>query len=467
MAKIKSFPNNQDEYIGAEDVMRWLHGRTSGVFGANGKASVAPVLDSMGVTVSDGNGWIANDDGNGVVWWIDNEANAGEKLTLAIDMADGVLGRIDRVVVSWETTNYVALPEVSILKGTPSSLPTPPALTNNNTMRQISLARIAVPAGTVAITSNMITDERLDPSVCGIVTAGVGVDTSVMQAQFEAMLAYMEGRTIVPIPSASEAGKAVIVNPNGNGYALEEIQTNIPVTSNPGAEVDIWIDPDEENATATLDQIGAAPAGLVLENKYVSTDGEMTAFILEKFTNLANFTCGHFMVRNAPLFGSNALVRIVKTTYNAGIVEATVKKSEGYVLKYRNTITDSSLDDWSMVNPPMIAGTEYRTAERWNGKPVYTKLIDCGNMPVAGSVKEVPLGVSGLDRILYAHGSMSTGDCLPYINYASSVGNPNSQINLSCTIYNVKIATVAWGAGNDVTSFTALVQIKYTKKEDS
>ena len=41
MAEIKSFPNNQDEYSGAEDVMRWLHGRTSGVFSASGNAAVA------------------------------------------------------------------------------------------------------------------------------------------------------------------------------------------------------------------------------------------------------------------------------------------------------------------------------------------------------------------------------------------------------------------------------------------
>lgn len=40
MANIKSFPNNQDVFIGAEDVMKWLHGRTSGVFGAAGNASV-------------------------------------------------------------------------------------------------------------------------------------------------------------------------------------------------------------------------------------------------------------------------------------------------------------------------------------------------------------------------------------------------------------------------------------------
>lgn len=268
MAKIKSFPNNQDEYIGAEDVMRWLHGRTSGVFGADKNASVAPVIDSMGVTVSDGNGWLANDAGNGVVWWVENEAKTGNKLALSVDMADGILNRIDRVVVSWETTNYVALPEVSILKGTPATNPVPPALTNSDTLRQISLARITIPAGTTAITGDMITDERLDSSVCGIVTEKVGVDTSVMQAQFEAFWAknvadfeaYMAHQKakwdefmaniaesgLVPIPTPNEAGMAVLVNENGDGYTLAEIQTNIPVTEEVPEDADMWIDPSDD-----------------------------------------------------------------------------------------------------------------------------------------------------------------------------------------------------------------------------
>ena len=192
MANIKSFPNNQNEYVGAEYVMRWLHGRSSGVFGADGNAAVAPVLDAMAVTVSDGNGWISNDNADGVVWWIDNESANGSKLQLPMDMADAVLPRIDRVVVSWQTTNYVALPEVSILKGVPASNPVAPTLTNNNILRQISLAAIRIPAGSTAITADMITDERLNDSVCGLVTSGIGVDTTVMQNQFEALLKYIQ-----------------------------------------------------------------------------------------------------------------------------------------------------------------------------------------------------------------------------------------------------------------------------------
>ena len=240
MANIRSFPNNQDEYVGAEYVMRWLHGRSSGVFGADGNATVAPVLDTMSVTVSDGNGWISNDNADGVVWWIDNESANGSKLQLPVDMADAVLPRIDRVVVSWQTTNYVALPEVIILKGTPASNPVAPALTNNNILRQISLAAIRIPAGATAITGAMITDERLDNSVCGLVTCGIGVDTSVMQAQWKASYAEfvtylaqqqaawedffrnVQNDIVLPVPTAEDAGKALAVNANCDGYTIKD-----------------------------------------------------------------------------------------------------------------------------------------------------------------------------------------------------------------------------------------------------
>lgn len=189
MANIKSFPNNQDVYVGAEEVMKWLHGRTSGVFAAADNASVTAIVESaMAVAVSDGNGWMSNAKGDGIVWWNDHETVNGKKLNLSIDAADSALNRIDRIIVEWKTTNYVAYPEIKVLKGSAASSAVAPALTNNSTVRQISLARIEIAAGTTAITSDMITDERLDASVCGLVTESISIDTSTMQQQFSALL---------------------------------------------------------------------------------------------------------------------------------------------------------------------------------------------------------------------------------------------------------------------------------------
>ena len=41
--------------------------------------------------------------------------------------------------------------------------------------------------------------------------------------------------------------------------------------------------------------------------------------------------------------------------------------------------------EWEYVNPPMVEGVEYRTTERFNGKPVYAKFLNFGALPNATS----------------------------------------------------------------------------------
>lgn len=181
MAEIRSFPNNSTEYIGAEEVMRWLHGRTSGVYAGAGNAAVTAVQNAMQVQVAPGIGWITDANENGICWW--SEA----PVTLDIDAAEatGTLNRIDRIIVEWRTTDYADLPELKILKGNDASTATPPVLTNNSTVRQLSLAQVSIPAGTTELTQLNILDERQDPTVCGIVTETVTADTSGIAAQYE------------------------------------------------------------------------------------------------------------------------------------------------------------------------------------------------------------------------------------------------------------------------------------------
>ena len=187
MAIINSFPNNSDEYIGAEEVMRWLHGRTSGVYGDTGNAVVSAVQNAMAVSVAKGIGWLTDADGNGIVWW------SGSATQLTIDAAEptGTLNRIDRVIVRWYIGDYSDKPELIVLKGTNASVPTPPAINTDARYKEISRARVSIPAGTTEITNMLITDERYDPSVCGIVTETVTLDTTGIFAQYEEALAEL------------------------------------------------------------------------------------------------------------------------------------------------------------------------------------------------------------------------------------------------------------------------------------
>ena len=60
----------------------------------------------------------------------------------------------------------------------------------------------------------------------------------------------------------------------------------------------------------------------------------------------------------------------------AGLIEDTAYP--GCYYRYTNNVKE-----W--VNPPLVAGTEYRTVERYNGKPVYVCAVDFGNLPDTNS----------------------------------------------------------------------------------
>lgn len=130
---------------------------------------------SMQVTVRKGQGWI-----NG--YWYENT----DELYLPIEVADGVLHRIDSIVLRWgssERTMWLA-----VKRGVPAiSNPVAPALTRNADYFELQLATISIPASSISITQAQITDTRLNTNVCGWVTGVVDqIDTTTLFAQFEA-----------------------------------------------------------------------------------------------------------------------------------------------------------------------------------------------------------------------------------------------------------------------------------------
>ena len=58
---------------------------------------------------------------------------------------------------------------------------------------------------------------------------------------------------------------------------------------------------------------------------------------------------------------------------------------------------DGSWGEWEYINPPMELGVEYRTTERYKGKPVYTKAVDCGYMTNGKTIEIVSSAYRLLD----------------------------------------------------------------------
>lgn len=178
----KSFPLENTAYT-AEDAQLWFATRTSGVYAGTHLGVTAN--GTMTVTLGEGIAWLHYGDYAGCVYG----NTSGKALTVAL--ADAQYARIDRVCVRLEILNNKCY--AYIKKGAAAASPAAPALQRDAAAYEISVAKIAVAAGATAVSAGDVTDERLDETVCGIMRDGVtGIDSSVLQRQFSAMLAELE-----------------------------------------------------------------------------------------------------------------------------------------------------------------------------------------------------------------------------------------------------------------------------------
>ena len=73
-----------------------------------------------------------------------------------------------------------------------------------------------------------------------------------------------------------------------------------------------------------------------------------------------------------------------------GYVDKALEEDSNYPGCYYRIV--NGVQEW--LNPPMLSGVEYRTTERWLGKPIYQKYIPIGAVQ-AGS-NELPHGISDM-----------------------------------------------------------------------
>lgn len=109
----------------------------------------------------------------------------------------------------------------------------------------------------------------------------------------------------------------------------------------------------------------------------------------------------------------------------------------------------SEVEEWA--NPPMLEGVEYRTTERFNGKPVYRKLVVYTHSGKLGSESsntdyEIPHGVSGMVGIVRIDTravTSTTKGVFPYVGSAGGVCMTNS---VDDTNINVRVYKTYWSS---------------------
>ena len=150
----------------------------NGVFGSSMQQLEVTANNDMTTNVLSGQAWI-----NG--WWYRNT----DVYTLSHSVADGILSRIDIVVLRWDHSARDMY--LTVIEGTPSANPIKPPIVRNADYYDLQLCEVSIPAGSIRITQAQITDTRLDNSVCGLVTGVVDqIDTTSLFSQF--MTAYQE-----------------------------------------------------------------------------------------------------------------------------------------------------------------------------------------------------------------------------------------------------------------------------------
>lgn len=146
-----------------------------------------------------------------------------------------------------------------------------------------------------------------------------------------------------------------------------------------------------------------------------------------------------------------------------------VRHATGYVIQVAFTLAYGSAvqqairvmyggtwQPWEYVNPPMSLGNEFRTTERYNGKPVYAKLVDFGAFP-NGSNKNVAHATNADQTIIYLQGVLSNGMTFS-TGYNQSRSSPGGKFWVDTTNWNIRILTEG-----DMSSATATVLVKYIK----
>lgn len=264
-------------------------------------------------------------------------------------------------------------------------------------------------------------------------------------------------------PTASDVGAtpASHATNKNNPHAVTAEQvgarpnTWMPSASDVGARPSTWTPTATEVGARpntwmpTAAQVGAAPAGYGLGGFAVPVPGNnLDTLKANGWYYCADSTAGGpsgYALGNAVVeVSAGSAYSPVHQTLHFG----TAGRQPFTIKRYWNNAT-SAWVDWEWINPPMLAGGEYRTTERYKGKAVYTKLINFGYLPNAtkgGISNDVAATL-----VIRCEGVTSNGYTLPY-NYNGNI------IDLCAEKGWILITT-----NKDYSTAMADIQIWYTK----
>lgn len=264
-------------------------------------------------------------------------------------------------------------------------------------------------------------------------------------------------------------GKSAYQTATEAGYSGTETAFNTALKDVPGhiANGDIHVTEEQKTAwnssvrydapqsltdaqkTQARGNIDAAPGGFGLGGVLVDAPENSEGFA---DANLITATGFYRAVRNVLYGGWHYIIHL---NYDS----ATALQLAAYVSGEVYGAREKRLNvwgDWEHTNPPMKLGVEYRTTERYLGKPVYYKIVDCGQI---ANNKQVE------------HGIVNMRDCISFQGLRGSMPMPSiSNNNLSDPwsyyVADVDRTKITLACGTSAAGDTCHVMLKYTKTTD-
>lgn len=165
-------------------------------------------------------------------------------LTVQFEDADGVYPRKDVLVLGYDKNANEA--GIYVRTGTAAESPAMPELRQDSDYDEIFLYCVNRPTGATSITPDNVVDLRLNQDYCGLMRDTIdAVDTTVMQAAFEAFLDRIE-QELNNLNAGTESMLKTTYDPRGKGKDIfAEISANAPMYT-ALYTLDGWTEADED-----------------------------------------------------------------------------------------------------------------------------------------------------------------------------------------------------------------------------
>lgn len=270
---------NGDRKYNAEDIGRYFDNILSnGVYKRIENSMLVSANSGMTLTVAPGAGLID------CHWFKSRSAE-----TVTIPTANAVLPRFDTVVVRLDKSDNARSISLAVVTGTPATNPVEPAPVRTETVYELVLALVYVPASATSIVAANITDVRENEWYCGYVHSLV--DTPFIKMQTGTFRTAANDTSVIPINVAVFDPEIDIVNVYVNGfhraqgidYTIDKENKNIILTDavdrNTVVAFEVYkpIRPDDipttsEVVDALLDEVSALKTELSEERAARSAD---------------------------------------------------------------------------------------------------------------------------------------------------------------------------------------------------